>query len=149
MQAMGHAISDPMFAPHLESRHLSGLPGAFPQSNHPHTTSPQNRKAVLRRAHIKAHTCFVSLNSKRESDKEKKGTSPEYNLTEADPCALTGPSLELDRSVWLPLPPWRQPRGKSQVSHSCHPILVAFAWELTKETINIPLGCLKSGVRED
>jgi len=28
------------------------------------------------------------------------------------------------------------------ISHRCHPILVAFAWELTKETINLPLSCL-------
>ena len=29
------------------------------------------------------------------------------------------------------------------ISHRCHPILVAFVWELTKETINLPLGCLQ------
>ena len=28
------------------------------------------------------------------------------------------------------------------ISHRCHPILVAFVWQLTKETINLPLGCL-------
>ena len=28
------------------------------------------------------------------------------------------------------------------ISHRCHPILVAFAWELPEETINLPLGCL-------
>ena len=27
----------------------------------------------------------------------------------------------------------------------CHPILVAFVWELTKETINLPQGCLQGG----
>jgi len=26
------------------------------------------------------------------------------------------------------------------ISHRCHPILVAFVWELTKETIDLPLG---------
>ena len=31
------------------------------------------------------------------------------------------------------------------VSHRCHPILVAFVWELTKETIELPLGCLQGG----
>jgi len=32
-------------------------------------------------------------------------------------------------------------------SHRSHPILVAFVWELTKETIYLPLGCLQGGVR--
>ena len=31
------------------------------------------------------------------------------------------------------------------ISHRCHPILVAFVWELTKETTHLPLGCLQSG----
>jgi hypothetical protein len=31
------------------------------------------------------------------------------------------------------------------ISHRCHPILVAFVWELTKETINLPLGCPQGG----
>ena len=26
------------------------------------------------------------------------------------------------------------------ISHRCHPILVAFVWELTRETIDLPLG---------
>ena len=30
--------------------------------------------------------------------------------------------------------------------HRCHPILVAFAWELIKETINLPLGRLQGGL---
>ena len=29
------------------------------------------------------------------------------------------------------------------ISHRYHPILVAFSWELTKGTINLPLGCLR------
>ena len=31
------------------------------------------------------------------------------------------------------------------ISHRCHPILVAFVWELTKETIDLHLGCLQGG----
>ena len=31
------------------------------------------------------------------------------------------------------------------ISHRCHPLLVVFVWELTKETINLPLGCLQGG----
>jgi len=32
------------------------------------------------------------------------------------------------------------------ISHRCHLFEVAFVWELTKETIDLPLGCLKGGV---
>jgi len=32
------------------------------------------------------------------------------------------------------------------ISHRCHLILVAFVWELTKETIYLPLGCLQGGM---
>ena len=31
------------------------------------------------------------------------------------------------------------------ISHRCRPIMVAFVWELTKETIVVPLGCLQGG----
>ena len=34
------------------------------------------------------------------------------------------------------------------ISHRCHPILVAFVWELTKETIYLPLGCHQGGAAE-
>ena len=37
-------------------------------------------------------------------------------------------------------PLWANHRS---ISHRCHPILVAFAWELTEETIDLPLGCLQ------
>ena len=32
------------------------------------------------------------------------------------------------------------------IAQGCHPILVAFAWKLTKETINLSLGCLQGGM---
>ena len=32
------------------------------------------------------------------------------------------------------------------VSHRCHLFEVAFVWELTKETIHLPLGCLQGGL---
>ena len=31
------------------------------------------------------------------------------------------------------------------ISHGCYPILVAFVWELTKYTIDLPLACLLGG----
>ena len=44
----------------------------------------------------------------------------------------------------------KHPRGNpganlKSISHRCHPILVAFVWELTKEIIDLPLGCLQGG----
>ena len=32
------------------------------------------------------------------------------------------------------------------ISHKCHLFEVAFVWELTKETIHLPLGCLQGGM---
>ena len=32
------------------------------------------------------------------------------------------------------------------ISLRCHPILVAFVWELTEEIIDLPLGCLQRGI---
>ena len=32
------------------------------------------------------------------------------------------------------------------ISHRCHVFEVAFVWELTKETIHLPLGCLQDGL---
>ena len=48
-------------------------------------------------------------------------------------------------------PPLPHPRGNpganlQSLSNRCHPILVAFAWDLTKTTINLPLGCLQGGL---
>jgi len=31
------------------------------------------------------------------------------------------------------------------ISHRCYRFEVAFVWELTKETIHLPLGCLQGG----
>ena len=33
----------------------------------------------------------------------------------------------------------------SSISPRCHPILAVFVWELTEETIDVPLGCLQGG----
>jgi hypothetical protein len=47
---------------------------------------------------------------------------------------------------------WTCPGGNpganlKSISHRCHPILVACVWELTRETITLPitLGCLQGG----
>jgi len=48
------------------------------------------------------------------------------------------------------LPPGYHPGVKlranlKSISHRCHLFEVAFVWELTKETIHLPLGCLQGG----
>ena len=35
--------------------------------------------------------------------------------------------------------------NRKSISHKCHPVLVAFVWELIKQTIVLPLGCLQGG----
>ena len=52
----------------------------------------------------------------------------------------------LEKKV-LPLHPGGNPAANlKSISHRCHPILVAFVWELTEETINLPPGYLQGGV---
>ena len=60
--------------------------------------------------------------------------------------------LPRQRSHPLQDPPQYHPGGNpvenlKSISHRCHPILVAFVWESTKETIHLPLGCLQGGSR--
>jgi len=51
------------------------------------------------------------------------------------------------RTFWeISRHPGRNPGANHKsISHRCNPILVAFVWELTKETIHLPLGCLQGG----
>ena len=35
------------------------------------------------------------------------------------------------------------------ISHICHPFLVALVWVLTKDTINLPLGCLQGPLKNN
>ena len=35
------------------------------------------------------------------------------------------------------------------ITHRCYIFEVAFVWELTKETIHLPLGCLQGGLGKD
>ena len=42
-------------------------------------------------------------------------------------------------------PGFNQGANIESISQRCHPVLVAFVWELTKDTINLPLGCLQGG----
>jgi len=45
---------------------------------------------------------------------------------------------------WRLHDPGGNPANLKAISHRCRP-LVAFAWELTRETIYLPLGCLQGG----
>ena len=63
--------------------------------------------------------------------------------------AFTGRALEVPSKHGQLVNP-KHPGGnpgsnRKSVSHRCHPILVAFAWELTKETNNFSLDCLQGG----
>ena len=49
------------------------------------------------------------------------------------------------------VPPSPHPGGnpganRKSISHRCYLFEAAFEWELTKETIYLPLGCFKGGV---
>ena len=60
--------------------------------------------------------------------------SPACRLTSVSRDALSHPGVELRENL-------------KSISHRCHLFEVAFVWELTKETINLPLGCLHGGQR--
>ena len=54
------------------------------------------------------------------------------------------------RCKWTCWVPPNHPGGNpganlKSISHSCHPLLVVFVWELTKETNYLPLGYLQGG----
>jgi len=66
-------------------------------------------------------------------------------------CGTNPSTLERKRapgpSNWLArIHPGGNPEANlKSISHRCHPILVACVWELTRETIHLPLGCLLGG----
>ena len=48
-------------------------------------------------------------------------------------------------SIDAPHPGEEMRANLKSISHRCHLFEVAFVWELTKETIHLPLGCLQGG----
>jgi len=57
--------------------------------------------------------------------------------------AVFGLACWLDRTASLGFHPGVELRADlKSISHRCHLFEVAFVWELTKETIHLPLGCL-------
>ena len=97
---------------------------------------------------------------------------PSFRQPHARPCKghpdpVLGAVTPFDVHVWRKLPtflvksqsndvwsrlegltPWRvELRAHLEsISHRCHLIEVAFVWDLTKETIHLPLGCIQGGV---
>ena len=49
------------------------------------------------------------------------------------PCKIHHPGVKLRANL-------------KSISHKCHLFEVAFVWELTEDTIHLPLGCLQGGV---
>ena len=85
--------------------------------------------------------------------KKKKGGSKEGEPS-AEAGEEVGEEVEEEESVAdeeaAVVKVTTQPRGKSyleSISHRCYLFEVAFVWELTKETISLPLGCLQGGLQ--
>ena len=70
--------------------------------------------------------------------------------TSTSRAALCSPPPKSPNPVRSPAPHPPHPGGNTganhkSISHRCHPILVAFVWELTEQAIDLPLGCLQGG----
>ena len=77
-----------------------------------------------------------------ESDEEEEETLESFGAKMKE---LPLKDLKLV-AVLPPFHPGRNPGVNIEsVSHRCHPVLVAFVWEWTTETINLPLGCSQGG----
>ena len=80
-----------------------------------------------------------------------------HHVAAAYLCAQSHPGVELRANLKsishrchlfeVNLP--QMPPLTDATSHRCHLFEVAFVWELTKETIHLPLVCLQGGVRTE
>ena len=61
-------------------------------------------------------------------------------------CSLFAPTRPPERKR-KPHPGGNSGANLKSISHMCYLREVAFEWELTKETINLPLGCLQGGYK--
>jgi len=76
------------------------------------------------------------------SPRTHPGRQSAQRLTRQRRVVRIGRSAGRPRRVASLLHPGGNPGANlKSISHRCHPILVAFLWELTKETIDLPLGC--------
>ena len=62
------------------------------------------------------------------------------------PRTWTYHTLHPNLRVFLTHPSGNPGANLKSISRRCLPILVACAWELTEETIHLPLGCLQGGL---
>ena len=68
-------------------------------------------------------------------------------LPSVSDASIDGPCLHPQHCTLSASHPGGNPGANlKSISHKCHPILVAFVWELAKETIHFPLGCLQGGI---
>ena len=66
----------------------------------------------------------------------------------SDPLLIVSPPWAVSNTI-PPIHPGGNPGANlKSISHRRYLFDVAFVWELTKETIHLPLGCLQGGVRQ-
>ena len=68
----------------------------------------------------------IEIERERASGRESAASPPRYSKLAAHP------GVELRANL-------------KSISHKCHLFEVSFIWELTKDTVHLPLGCLKGG----
>ena len=94
-------------------------------------------KAVLKKAKGRSKTALKEVEAEHGKDGTDQGTD-----------AGGSAEAEVIGAFLSPHHPGGNPRANlKSFSHRCHPILVAFLWDLTEETIDLPLGCLQGGER--
>jgi len=70
---------------------------------------------------------------------------PSLSPIQSHPSIQARPPPRVERQGMVLHPGGNPGANPKSISHRCHPILVAFVRELTKETTHLPLGCLQGG----
>jgi len=73
----------------------------------------------------------------------RPGEQPLYAVGLPPLLSLRGGMPRLEQ---VPQPGVELRANLKSISHRCHLFEVAFVWEMTKETIHLPLGCLQGGM---
>ena len=76
--------------------------------------------------------CIALDMTAREWQNEAKAKGLPWTASKVATCLHSHPEVVLGANP-------------KSISHRCHPILVAFVWELSKKNINLPLVCLQGG----
>ena len=110
----------------------SGLPPPHRQQHSPPRCSPSRCDFGEANRNGPHTSCYFPLAPAGGSPPEAHNLSVPANQDGlANPCH---PAVELRANL-------------KSISHRCHLEEVAFVWELTKETMDLPLGCLQGGYR--